>query len=147
MSIFTFSGLCPTIFPADNVLESSVRVVYTLKETMSHTKEMKQIDTEEDESDFSVIEIPMDLDKDLEVIFNSICYDVRTETDKNRFKEETTKIRNYGVELIREINRRKDSGDLNPDEYEYCLKAANEIMQMEMIFFQKEFEDIEGPYC
>lgn len=52
---------------------------------------------------------------------------------------------NYAAALLARIETEQASGALNPSEAEYCLAAAREIFELEMLFFDSQFELPDGP--
>ncbi len=46
---------------------------------------------------------------------------------------------NYAAALLQRIQGSRDAGELDQHAYEYCLAAAGEIFELEMIFFDSHF--------
>lgn len=85
------------------------------------------------------LDLPVPLDAEMEEKFKEICTRVREEIDILWEKGDSSGVRSYGVELLREIDGQRQSGFLTEEEYQYLLAAANDIMDMEIIFFRNRF--------
>jgi len=102
---------------------------------------MSALDKEASSDDLSVIVIPdIQIDPDQEQIFNNICYYVRKKKEQQAEEKELKLPPNYAADLINEIQRRRSAGDLKDPDFHYCLKAAQEILSMELILYQSQFE-------
>ena len=95
--------------------------------------------------DHANIALTQELDPALEAVFRQLCTAVRHELDVRRQAgpvldpAESGLASNYAAALLQTIQARRDAGTLSPAEFEYCLAAANEIFQLEMIFFDIQF--------
>ncbi len=96
----------------------------------------------DDSDDVSVVRLPNfeELDRDLEELFHTISYEVRDRIDARAAGASAGLVSNYGTELIGELERRREAGEIDKGQFLYCLEAANEILRMEMIYFEREFE-------
>lgn len=98
----------------------------------------------DDSDDVSRVRLPNfdELDRDLEELFHTISYEVRERIDARAAPAGASGglMPNYGTELIQELERRREGGDIDKGQFLYCLDAANEILRMEMIYFEREFE-------
>ena len=88
------------------------------------------------------LDLPDELDPEMEQIFNEICYQVRENSDTRKISEDALGVKSYGVELIQEISRRKRIGKISLAVYKYCLAAAKQILNMEVIYFENQFETL-----
>jgi hypothetical protein len=77
-------------------------------------------------------------------VFRDLCADVRLRIDARRREARLPATGaelapNYAAALLQSIQRKKDAGDLDERAFQYCLAAAGEIFELEMIFFDSQF--------
>lgn len=90
------------------------------------------------------IDLNQVLDPVLESVFHELCTSVRLQIDARRRATDAATTGagmapNYAAALLQTIQQRKDAGELDQRGFEYCLAAAGEIFELEMIFFDSQF--------
>ncbi|MCR9144463.1 MAG: hypothetical protein NXI24_19650 [bacterium] len=97
-----------------------------------------------DSDDHASIDLNQDLDPELETVFAGICATVRKDIDERRRAARISATGgalapNYAAALLQSIQDRYNAGQLDRRGFDYCLAAAGEIFELEMIFFDSQF--------
>lgn len=90
--------------------------------------------------DHAEFELEHPLDPELETTFASICYAVRSAADTALEPRPGDTADSYALQLLHEIEERRASGELNEAGYAYCRTAAGDVLALETVYFENQFE-------